>query len=269
MTRLEILAKLGYGARGVVYLLVGGMALLAAFGAGGGNVEARSALDLILTQPFGRVWLALVALGLASFVLWRAVQAAVNPDRQPDNAKGYLIRAGLLVSAATYVSLAFYAGAHALAMPSGGGSGGEQGLASWLMGQPFGRWLAGIVGCCIVGAGIAQIVKGAKRGYRKYVALPPAHAEKLDLICAYGLFARGAVFLITGGFFLLAAVLVDPSQAGSLTDAMAWVRALPFGGALYVFAALGLFAFGLYSLIEARYRRIPDAGRFKLRAVGA
>ncbi|OLP62279.1 hypothetical protein BJF93_18875 [Xaviernesmea oryzae] len=270
MERLAILAKLGYSARGIVYVLVGGMAVLAAIGMGGGNVEARSALDIILSQPLGRIWLGLVAVGLLSFVIWRLVQAVTNPDHQPASPKGYLIRAGMLISAATYIGLALYAGGHALSMPTGGeGGGGEQGLATWLMRQPFGRYLAGIAGFCILGAGAAQIVKAVKGGYRKYIALPPDHARKLDLVCAYGLAARGAIFLITGGFFLLAAFLVDPAQAGSLTDAMAWVRALPFGGVLYGIAALGLFAFGLYSFIEARYRRIPDMPDMTLQALRA
>ncbi len=66
--------------------------------------------------------------------------------------------------------------------------------------------------------------------------------------------------MVIGGFFLLAALTVNPNQAGSLPEAMEWVQQLPFGGILYVLAALGLVAFGIYSLVEARYRRIeaPD-----------
>jgi hypothetical protein len=271
MHRLEALAKLGYGARGIVYGLVGGLALFTSIG-GAREIDSKSALDFALHQPFGRVWLGLIAIGLVCFVLWRIVQAAANADRQPDDGKGYLIRAGLLVSAATYASLALYAAGSALATSSGSGEGGERGLAAWLMSQPFGRILAAIVGCAIIGAGVAQITKAIKGGYRRYIHFPPARRAVLDSICAYGLAARGAIFLITGTFFITAAWRVDPKEAGSLSDAMTFIRDLPFGGILYAVAALGLFAFGGYSLIAARYRRIarvalPEAVAEQARAL--
>ncbi|MEA3534358.1 DUF1206 domain-containing protein [Rhizobium sp. CC-YZS058] len=257
MHKTEMLAKLGYSARGIVYLLVGAMALFGSIG-GGRNVDSKSALDIILEQPLGWIWLGLVALGLLCFVLWRVVQAVYNPDRQPDSSKGYAIRAGLAVSAVTYLSLALYAAGHAfsLSLGSDGGGSGEESLAAWLMSQPFGRLLAFLAGLAIIGAGIAQIGKGVKKGYSKYISIPLDKRAILEPVCTFGLLARGAVFLITGVFFLYAAWRVDPSQAGSLADAMDWVRALPFGGILYAIAALGLFAFGIYSLIEARYRHI-------------
>jgi hypothetical protein len=269
MHMLEGLAKLGYSARGVVYGLVGGMALFTSIG-GNRDIDSKSALDFALEQPLGRVWLGLIAFGLACFALWRVVQALANADRQPDKAKGYLIRAGLLVSAVTYASLALYAGRHAVSLPSGSG-GGERGLASWLIGQPFGRILAAAVGLAILGAGVAQITKAFSRGYRKYMSFPAGKDKVLDPICAYGLTARGIVFLITGTFFLYAAWRVDAEEAGSLADAMIWIRHLPFGGLLYAIIALGLFAFGAYSLIAARYRRIakvavPDAAATGLKA---
>ncbi|MFP5078051.1 DUF1206 domain-containing protein [Rhizobium sp. YIM 134829] len=257
MHKAEMLAKLGYSARGIVYLLVGAMALFGSIG-GGRQVDSKSALDVILEQPLGWIWLGLVAVGLLCFVLWRVVQAVYNPDRQPDSSKGYSIRAGLAVSAITYLSLALYAASHALSLSLGadGGGSGEQSLAAWLMSQPFGRILALLAGLAILGAGIAQIAKGVKKGYSKYISIPLDKRRFLEPVCTFGLIARGAVFLITGGFFLYAAWRVDPSQAGSLADAMDWVRGLPFGGILYALAALGLFAFGAYSLIEARYRHI-------------
>lgn len=267
MQMIEGLAKLGYGARGVVYGLVGGLALFTSIG-GHREVDSKSALDFALEQPLGRLWLGLIAIGLACFVLWRVVQSLANADRQPEEAKGYLIRGGLLVSAITYASLALYAGRHAVAMPSGSGSGGERGLAGWLIGQPLGRVLAGLVGVAILGAGVAQIAKAVSKGYRKYMSFPPDKAGLLDPVCAYGLGARGLVFLITGAFFLYAAWMVDPDQAGSLADAMIWIRQLPFGGILYAAVALGLFFFGAYSVIASRYRHIGRVAMPDMAAAG-
>jgi hypothetical protein len=197
----------------------------------------------------------LIGLGLIGFIVWRLAQAIFNADRHPNELKGYLVRAGMLVSAITYIGLASFALRHALQLSFGGGSGnGQESWTAWLMQQPLGSILVGLVGLAIIGAGVAQIVKGIKRRYLKFVEISPDRNRILDLLCVYGLVARGIVFLIIGSFFLYAAWAVDPGQAGSTADAMAWVRGLPFGGLLYGLVALGLFAFGAYGLIEARYR---------------
>ena len=89
---VEALARLGYGARGVVYGLVGALALMAAVGSGGQTGGSRSALQTLLSQPFGRVWLGLIALGLAGFCIWRILEAVTDADRHGADAKGWGIR---------------------------------------------------------------------------------------------------------------------------------------------------------------------------------
>lgn len=264
--KLEWLARSGYAARGIVYVLIAGMASLSAFG--GGEPDSKSALQIVLEQPFGQIWLGLIGIGLIGFILWRVAQAVVNTDRHESNAKGYLVRAGLLVSAATYTGLAFYAVGQALHLGLGGSSAGSEGWTSWLMQQPFGRYLVAGVGLAIIGAGCAQAVKGIKRGYLRYFESGFEHRAVLNGICTYGLIARGVIFLIVGFFFVYAAFAVDPNQAGGMADALAWVRQLPFGAILYGLAAIGLFAFGLYGLIEAWYRIVqPPSMDQSLRAM--
>ena len=253
--RFEWLARFGYAARGVVYLLVGGIALLSSFS--GGQADQESALQMVLQQPLGWIWLGLIGLGLLGFIVWRLAQGILNADGHPGNSKGYLTRAAMIVSAITHVGLASFALRQAFQLSIGGGSGSSQeSWTSWLMQQAFGPYLVGAVGLAIIAGGVVQILKGVKRRYLKYVNLSPARHRALDLICVYGLAARGLIFLIIGTFFLYAAWVVDPEQAGSTADAMAWVRQLPFGRILYGFVALGLFAFGAYGLIEARYRTV-------------
>lgn len=252
-SKLEWFARSGYAARGAVYALTAGMALLSSFG--GGRPDSKSAMQVLLEQPFGQIWLGLVGVGLVGFIVWRLIQAIFNTDHHDDNVKGYGTRAVLLVSAATYTGLASFAIGQALHLGFGGGSsdGGES-WTRWLMTQPFGRYLVGVLGLCILGGGMAQIIRGARRGYRKYFEKGWSDRKPLDAICMYGLIARGVVLLIVGVFFLYAAFAVDPQQAGSTADAMVWVRKQPFGGVLYFLVALGLFAFGAYGFIEARYR---------------
>ena len=263
--RFEWLARFGYAARGIVYILVGGMALLSTVG--GGEADSQSALKLVLEQPLGAAWLGLIGIGLVFFIVWRLAQALLDADHQENDAKGLVIRAALLVSAATYTGLAAYAIGQALKISLGDGAGNSrESWTSWLMEQPFGPYLVAAVGLAVICAGGVQVHKGVTRGYEKFVRIAGRHKRLLDLLCMYGLAARGAIFVIVGGFFLFAAWAVDAGQAGSTSDALTWVRSLPFGGPLYGLAALGLFAFGAYGLIEARYRIIrepslSDAGR--------
>lgn len=257
-SKFHLLARAGYGARGIVFLMIAGLALFSSFA--GGEADTRGALETILQQPFGRIWIGLIGLGLAGFVVWRLAQSLTNADGQDDDIKGYGIRAALFGSAITYAGLATTSLLMALQMSGGGGSGGEEGLAAWVMAQPFGRYLAGIIGIGFVIGGAVTAMKGIKRRFGRYLNLDAEKNSPAVLISIYGLVARGAVFGIIGVFFLYAAFTVDPEQAGGMADALAWVQKLPFGGIIYAVVALGLAAFGLYNFVEARYRRIntPD-----------
>src|SRR4051812_31217016 len=107
--RLELLARLGYAARGLVSLIVGVLALLAATGNGGGATDSKGALQTILAQPLGTVLLAAVALGLVGFSLWRAFQAVLDADGLGIGPKAIAARAGQAVSAVIYAGLGVFA----------------------------------------------------------------------------------------------------------------------------------------------------------------
>ena len=253
--KFEWLARAGYAARGIVFLLVAGLALFSGFGSG--EADTKSALQSVLQQPFGQVWLGLIALGLLGFVAWRLAQSLGDADGHGSGAKSMVIRAALLGSAITYVGLALYALSHALQFGAGSGEGGgEKGLAAWAMSQPFGPWLAGAIGIGFVIGGGVTIWKGVTQKFRKYLKLDAGEKSPIALICVYGLVARRVVFAIIGVFFCYAAFMVDPEQAGSTSDALNWVRQLPFGTILYMIVAAGLAAFGIYNFIEARYRTV-------------
>lgn len=259
-SKFHLMARAGYGARGVVFLMVAALALFSGFA--GAEPDTNSALETLLQQPFGRVWIGLIGLGLAGFVVWRLAQSLANADGQDDDAKGYAIRAALFGSAITYAGLAMTSILMALQMSNGsGGSGGEEGIAAWVMSQPFGRYLAGIIGIGFIIGGIVTAMKGIKRSFGRYLELDAEKNSPAVLISIYGLVARGVVFGIIGVLFLYAAFNVDPEQAGGMAEAMAWLRDLPFGSIIYAVVALGLAAFGIYNFVEARYRRIraPEA----------
>jgi hypothetical protein len=259
-SKFHIMARAGYGARGIVFLLIAGLALFSSFG--GGRPDTGSALTALLEQPFGRIWIVLIGIGLAGFVVWRLAQALANADGQDDDMKGYAVRIALFGSAVTYAGLATTSLMMALQMSNSSGSGGEEGLAAWVMAQPFGRYLAGAIGLGFVVGGVVTAMKGIRRSFGRYLKLDAHKNSPAVLISIYGLVARGLVFGIVGVFFLYAAFTVDPDQAGGMADALAWVQGLPFGSVIYAVVALGLAAFGIYNFVEARYRRIraPEMG---------
>lgn len=255
---ITLFARIGYASRGIVYVLVGGLAALAAFGQGGQTEGSRGALERVLTAPFGKIMLGIIAVGLVGYAMWRTIQAVKDADHHGNDAKGLAIRAGLLASAITHILLAFFAATliFQFAGSSGDSGGGSQGMAGWLMQLPFGRWLVGGVGLVMIGVGIAHAFKGYQAKFDKHFAMPPQTQRWAYPICRFGLVIRGLVFLIVGSFFIIAAYQINPNQAGGIGEVFSTLRSQPFGQWVLAFVALGFFAFGLYSLLAAVSRRI-------------
>jgi hypothetical protein len=225
----------------LVYCLVGGLALLAAFGSGGQTGGSRSALATLLDQPFGKVILGMIALGLAGFAAWRAVEGVTDADHRGGSGKALAIRAAHVLSGITYGGLALTTAGMALGRSSGQGEGqAAQDWTAWLLGQPFGQWLVGIIG----------LVVALDADTRRW-AVP---------LGRLGFAARGLVFVLIGGFLVLAAFRSNSSEVKGLGGALQTLQSQPYGWALLGVTAAGLFAFGVFGFVQARYRRIdaPD-----------
>jgi len=258
---VETLARFGYGARGVVYGLVGGLALLAAIGSGRQTGGSRSALQTLLSQPFGKVWLVLIAIGLFGFCAWRVLEALTDADRRGSDLKGLCVRAVRLIGGLIYAGLAL----SALNLALGRGSGGSEDQAArdwtaWLMSQPFGQWLVGLVGLAIAGGGLAFIVRAWRGNVTEHLSLPSDKRDWIVTLGRMGFAARGIVFVLIGGFLVLAALHASSTEAQGLGGALQSLQQQPYGWVLLALTALGLFAFGLFGLVQARYRHIdaPD-----------
>jgi len=258
---LETFARLGYGARGVVYGLVGGLALLAAIGSGGQTGGSRSALQTLLSQPFGKVWLVLIALGLFGFCTWRILEALTDADNRGSDMKGWGIRGAHLISGIIYAGLAISALRLALGQGSGGGEDqAAQDWTAWLMSEPFGQWLVGLVGLVVAGTGLAFIARAWRGQVADRLSLPGDKRNWIITLGRMGFAARGVVFLMIGGFLGLAALHSSSSEVRGLGGALEALQQQPYGWVLLALTAIGLFAFGLFGLVQARYRHIdaPD-----------
>lgn len=258
--KLILLARVGYAARGLIYVVVGALAALAAWGSGGQTTDSRGAVVTLLEAPFGAVLLVCIAAGLLCYSAWRAAQALLDADAHGSDARGLAVRGGLGVSAVIHTALAVFALSLAMGWGTGtsdgSGDGSSREWTAWLMAQPFGQWLVALVGVAVIGAGIAHCVKAWRAGFEAHFRMTPDERRFIRPISRFGLTARGVVFLIIGSFFLVAAVQQDPSEARGLSGALRALQEQPYGWLLLAVVALGLVSFGAYSLIESRYRTI-------------
>ena len=253
---LQLYARFGYASRGVVYLLVGGLATLAAFTQGGETTGSRGALERLLSAPAGDILLIVVAIGLVGHSLWRCLQSVFDADAHGRSAKGLTIRAGLLISSVTHALLAMFALSLIFTIGQSGGQSGGGSTAGWLMQQPLGRWLVALVGVVLIGAGFAHMAKAYKEGFDKHFAMPASTQRWAYPVCRFGLATRGVVFIIAGVLFVIAGWQGAPQEAGGTPEVFSLIRHQAFGQWLLGIVAVGLFAFGLYSLLLSVYRLI-------------
>jgi hypothetical protein len=254
---MEKMARAGYAARGAVYALVGLLAVQTAFGARSHATDTRGALQEVARQSTALLWL--MAIGLFGYAVWRIVQGFLDREHKGSGIKGLAQRAGRVGSGLIYGSLAVAAVRIAQGGRSGSGGHAYQEWTAKLMSQPFGRWLVAAVGIGVIIGGLHQIRRGWTEKFRKELRLQEMDETERKLAInsgKLGLIARGTVFLVTGWFLIQAALRFDPSQARGLSGALAALAAQPHGTLLLALVAVGLIAFGAYSLLLARYGRI-------------
>jgi hypothetical protein len=252
------LARAGYAARGVVYLIVGFFAALAALGRAD-TMGSEGALRTILGQPFGRALVWLMIVGLAGFALWRVVQAVMDTDRHGRDAKGLAVRAGLVGSAVGYGSLALFA--LGLVTAWGGGRGDpSRGWIASIYEAGWGRALVWAVAAILFAVAAAHVWKGYRAGFEKYFRAPARTMRWLRPLSRFGLIARGVTFILIGILVLRGGLRYGSGGEGSgrpgLQDALQAVQGYPAGWLILLVIAVGLAAFGVYSLAEAVYRRV-------------
>jgi hypothetical protein len=248
------LARVGYASRGVIYLVIGGLAFMTAAGAGGRTTDSKGALATIASQPFGRVMVAALIVGLIGYTLWRLIQAIKDVDHQGTSIKGIAIRAGLVGSAVAHAALALWATRFLMNEASADQRGGTSFLTT-----DFGQLFYVVAGVVLAIVGFAHMYKGWTARYERYMNIPRQHSGWADPMCRFGLIARGVVWCIVAWFFVKAAGGASSGDVSSLSDALTALRDSVYGSWLLGVVAAGLFAFGVYSCLEALYRRV-DVG---------
>ena len=258
---LVVLGRLGLAARGVVYLTIGSLTAMAGLGIGSGKIiDQNDALRALGRSPLGDVVIWIVAIGLASYALWRFGQVLFARLHESDTMKRWVKRAAALGSGLAYAGLSATAFAQAIGSGRGGkgGSAQQQG-AAWLLSQPAGNWLVGAVGAVIAAMAIAQFKRAYRASFTKHLRggeMTHDQEQWARRAGRAGYAARGVAFALIAWFFAQAALQQDAGEAGGLSAALQTLAAQKSGSTLLAIVGAGLALFGVYSLVEARYRRI-------------
>jgi Domain of Unknown Function (DUF1206) len=254
-TAFEALARAGFVARGVIYGVIGILAVEVAVGVGGKTTNQSGALKTIAHQPFGKVLLILVAVGLAGYSLWRFVHVLLGHG--PEDTDSGFERVAAFGSGVTYAVIC--AIAIEILLGSGGSSGSAQGPTSGVLGWPAGTWIVGLAGVVLCGVALYQGYRGLSKDFlddSKTEDMSAGVRKWIAWIGAFGHLARMVVFGLVGVFLIKAAVDYNPNKAVGLDGALAKLANQSYGSVLLGIVAAGLVAFALYSLSDARYRRI-------------
>ncbi|MGI8698107.1 MAG: DUF1206 domain-containing protein [Mycobacteriales bacterium] len=257
---LHRLARLGLAARGVTYLVIGVLAVQVALGENR-ETDQNGALLTVARQPFGTVLLWLLALGFAGYAAWRFTEVALGETGGDPGAKG---RLKSLVRGLAYASLCFTT--VSLLTGTGNASGGSARqnvtLTARAMQHSWGRVLVGGIGAVLIGVGAMLVVEGVRRKFEKHLRMAQMSATTRTVVEKLGMFgtaARGLVFALAGFFLIAAAISFEPRKARGLDGALKSLARSDAGPWLLGVVALGLVAFGIYGLAEARYRRVERA----------
>ncbi len=249
------LARVGLVARGLVYLIIGVLALQLAFGEGGKAVNQQDALKTIAHQAFGKTLLILLAIGLAGYALWRLVRAAVGHGAEQRDSG--LDRIAALESGIAYAILCVTA--IAILTESGTSSGTAKGTTGGILEWSGGTVLVAIAGAVLIGVAAYQAYEGLARKFlekAKTGEMNDGVRRGYTALGVFGHLARAVIFALIGYGLIKAAIDYDPKEAIGLDGALRELAHASYGPALLGFVAVGLSVFGVYSIVGSRYRKV-------------
>jgi hypothetical protein len=251
---VEVLARLGLASRGLVWLVLGFLALSLVRGADA-DADQGGALKELVETPFGEPLLVALAIGFAGYAAWLLLEAAVGRPGGDDKDRwlhrGKSLATGLVYAVLCVSTLQF--------LDRGDGGESASSRTADVMAKSGGRTAVGLVGLVLLGIGLALVVKGVRRKHvecLEHYRVPGALRRPAVLIGAVGYVGRGVTLGLIGAFLLKAAVEFDPKEAKGLDAALQAVAAQPYGRVLLGLTVIGVLAYALWSFFEAALRKI-------------
>lgn len=251
------LARAGYIAKGIVYAVIGLLALRQAFGSGGGIIGTSGAVESVGARPFGSLLLVLLALGLLGYTLWKFTQAVMDTEGKGSDAKGIVRRVAYAGSGVIHGGLVLTAVTVLLSGSSSGSS--SQSMTARAMSFPAGRVLVALVGLTVLAVAVYQLHAAYTAKFRSDLRLGemgPGSERWATRAGRVGTAARAVVIGVAGIFVVLAAYRAEPSETRGLGGALETLQNQPFGPYLLGAVAVGLLLYAVFMFVVARYRRV-------------
>jgi fumarate reductase subunit D len=256
---LELLERLGYAVRGALYGVMGLLALGIALSVGAGQAtDLSGSLVFLIANPFGKLVLVVVAIGLSAYSLWGFTRAVYDPLHRGGGAGGYAARLGFVTSALSYAAIVIFAVRLLFGTSGASGDSTRTAIASILT-HPGGGWLTAIFGLVAIVVGLGQFLEAYRATFKedlKGAAMSDSERTWAIRLGRFGMFARGVTFLVIGWFLIQAGLHHDAAQVQGFGGAFTFLFGQPFGRVLLAIIALGFVALGLHSFACARWIRL-------------
>jgi hypothetical protein len=248
---LQALARGGFAVNGVIHILIGGIAVTVATG-GDGSADQAGALGQVAAYPFGFAILWVLTVGLGALALFQFTEAALvrGTGREQWLERGKEAAKGVAYAAIGGSAATFAVGGH----PDSGEQ--AQDFSAALITTPVGRVLLVLVGLVAAAVGVYFVAKGLRRRFLEDIAPPSGIWMRVAVpLGIAGYTSKGVAVAVVGVLFVAAAITVDVSGATGLDGALKALAGLPFGGVILAVVSIGLFAYGAYCFVRARFRR--------------
>ena len=250
----------GYTAKGIVYCLIGGFAVATVIGAAGGGANGpKGVISWIGTNPFGKVLLFVIGVGLLAYCSWRWYTAVQDKKNEGKDKEGIVKRMAYAVSGTAYGVLSAHAFKLAFGIGGGGGGNSQQDIIARLLQQSWGPYVVGAIGAIVACVAVYQLYRAVGNKHMEGIeGQPLGHDERetFKKTGEVGLTARFVVYGIIAYFLFRAALLDDPGQFKGMGEALSFLEDQSYGAALLAIVGAGLVAYGSFMFVRARYERV-------------
>ena len=261
---IKFLERLGYVARGVLYVVMGSLALGLALGIGGKATDQAGSMATLAAGTFGKVLLLVFVVGLAAYSLWGFVRAIYDPLHRGDDPPGIAERLGFAWSGIAYAGLSLFALELLLGTARSASQDGTQSTITKILAHPAGEWAVIGIGLVSIAGGFGEFFEAIRARFKKDLKREEMSKAEEDYVIGLGRlghFARGVTFTLVGWFVFQAGMHHDPSKVKGFAGTFEFLLSQPYGHLLLGLVALGFVAIGLHSFAAARWMRLLGSGR--------